>query len=144
MPRLSPQTLYALRNHLNIDQVITQLLQIPTQQINAIVRFQCPRCARFHTATQPSTNLARCFDCRKNFNTIELVMAVRQLPFLEAVAVLQRYQNVLANPSCTSPNPNPVAAAVPVADVKTEPTQQQTPTTPTSHLIAIKEILNKR
>ena len=99
MPRLSSQALYALRNHIDIDRLMTQVLQIPTQEINGMGRFQCPLCARFHTATHPNTNLARCFDCQKNFNTIELVMAVRHIRFLEAVAVLQRYQKILANRS---------------------------------------------
>jgi hypothetical protein len=156
MPRLSSQALYALRNHINIDRLMTQVLQIPTQQINGMGRFQCPLCARFHTATHPHTNLARCFDCQKNFNTIELVMAVRHIRFLEAVALLQRYQKILANRSHlpqsqrvspntrASPNPNPLLAPADVSDAKAKTTQQQpTSTKAASHLIAIKQILNK-
>ena len=154
MPRLSSQALYALRNHINIDRLMTQVLQIPTQEINGIVRFQCPLCARFHTATHPNTNLARCFDCQKNFNTIELVMAVRHIRFLEAVALLQRYAKILANRSPpsqpqrvspktpASPNPKPLLASAHASDAKTKTTQHQ-PTKAVSHLIAIRQILNK-
>jgi hypothetical protein len=156
MPRLSSQTLYALRNHINIDHLITQL-QIPTQQLNGMMRFQCPLCAHFHTATHPNTNLARCFDCRKNFNTIELVMAVHHTPFLEAVAWLQQYEKILTDRSdhsqsqCvlpkrrSTPNHNPWAASAHSADGKTKPAQHQPASKiATSHLIAIKKILKKR
>jgi hypothetical protein len=84
-----------------------------------------------------------------------LVMAVRHIPFLEAVALLQRYQKILANRSHpsqpqrvlpntrASPNPNPSAVPAHAHDVKAKPTQQQPPSTKaTSHLIAIKQILN--
>jgi hypothetical protein len=157
MPRLSSQALYALRNHINIERLMTQVLHMTTHEINGRVRFQCPLCARFHTATHPNTNLARCFDCRKNFNTIELVMAVRHIRFLEAVALLQRYQKILDNRSHpsqsqrvspntrASPNPNPWVAPAHACDVKAKPAQQQrTSTKATSQLIAIKQILNMR
>lgn len=157
MPRLSSQALYALRNDLNIDRLITRVLQMPTQESNGRVRFQCPLCARFHTATHPDTNLARCFDCRKNFNTIELVMAVCHLRFLEAAALLQRNENLLTNGSRpaqpqrllpktrVSPNPTPLVAPAQVADGKAKPAQpQRMRTEATSHLISIKQLLNKR
>ncbi len=155
MPRLSSQALFALRNHINIDRLITQL-KIPTQEINGIVRFQCPLCAHFHTATHPDTNLGRCFDCRKNFNTIELVMAVRHTRFLDAVALLQRVEKILNDGSCSaqpqcvlpktrsSPNPNPSATPPHTSVGKAKPAQQQPSRKATSHLIAIKKILNKR
>ena len=155
MPRLSAQTLYALRNYINIDRLITQL-QIPTQQLNGMMRFQCPLCAHFHTATHPNTNLARCFDCRKNFNTIELVMAVHHTPFLKAVAWLQQYEKSLTDSSGTTqsqrvlpksratPNPNPLATPAHSGDGKAKPAQQPASKIATSNLIAIKQILNKR
>ncbi len=88
-----------MRNHININRLMTQVLQMPTQEINGMVRCQCPLGARFQTATPSNTTLVRCFDCRKNFNTIERVMAVRHTRFLEAVALLQRYEKILANGS---------------------------------------------
>ena len=37
------------------------------------------------------TNLARCFHCEENFNTIDLVMTIRKLDFVESVRFLQDY-----------------------------------------------------
>ena len=157
MPRLSSQELHSLRNDLNIDRLVIELLQIPTQDINGLQRFQCPLCARFHTATHPTTNLARCFDCRKNFNTIELVMAVRHSRFLEAVAYLQKHDRLLVNKAHPftpqtalpkardAPNPNPPLTPSHAYDVRTKRDQHnQTNTTVSSHLTAMKKILNRR
>ena len=44
----------------------------------------------FHTATNPRTNLARCFRCCVNFTPIEIVMAVEACPFVDAVKILSR------------------------------------------------------
>ena len=156
MPRLSSQQLHSLRNDLNIDRLVIELLHIPTQEINALRRFQCPLCGRFHTATHPNTNLARCFDCRKNFNTIELVMAVRQLRFREAVAYLKKHERLLVNGSRplepqpalhkppSTPTSNPVLTSSYASDAKTKRDQQNhANTTVSSHLTAIKKILNR-
>jgi hypothetical protein len=53
------------------------------------------------TATNPLTNLARCFRCRRNFNPIEMVMAVQECSFVEAV---ERLKNLL--PKYASPRPD--------------------------------------
>ena len=156
MPRLSSQQLHSLRNDLNIDRLVIELLHIPTQEINALRRFQCPLCGRFHTATHPNTNLARCFDCRKNFNTIELVMAVRQIRFREAVAYLKKHERILLNglrpfepqPALhkppSTPTSNPVVTSSYACDAKTKRDQQkQANTTGSSHLTAMKKILNR-
>jgi hypothetical protein len=42
-------------------------------------RFLCPLCNGFDTAVNPKTNLARCFRCEKNFNTIDLVMFLQSI-----------------------------------------------------------------
>ncbi len=91
MPRFTSQQLFALRNDIPIRSLIQQVLTLSLRQLDGILRFQCPRCARFHTAIHPKVNLARCFDCRENYNTIELVMAVRNISFLEAAAFLQKH-----------------------------------------------------
>jgi len=49
----------------------------------------CPLCNGFDTAVNPRTNLARCFACEKNFNTIDLVMLVRQADFVQSTKFLQ-------------------------------------------------------
>ena len=62
-----------LRNDINIDEVIGAL-GLETRRGTDLIRLRCPRCRGFHTATNPKTNLARCFDCKVNFNPIDLVM----------------------------------------------------------------------
>ena len=79
-----------LRNQVNIDRVI-DLLMIDTRQGNNLRRFRCPLCDRFHTATNPKTNLGRCFECQKNFNPIDLVMATTACDFIETVEFLKKH-----------------------------------------------------
>jgi len=78
-----------LRNQIPIDEVITDLLNLKVRNVNAILRFRCPLCHNFHTATNHDTNLARCFDCQKNFNPIDLVMTVGKCGFIDAVQILK-------------------------------------------------------
>jgi transposase-like protein len=78
-----------LRNQIPIDEVITNLLNLKLRNVNAILRFRCPLCHNFHTATNHETNLARCFDCQKNFNPIDLVMTVGKCSFVDAVQLLK-------------------------------------------------------
>jgi transposase-like protein len=78
-----------LRNQIPIDEVITDLLNLKLRNVNAILRFRCPLCDNFHTATNHETNLARCFDCQKNFNPIDLVMTVGKCSFVDAVQLLK-------------------------------------------------------
>jgi DNA primase len=78
-----------LRNQIPIDEVITDLLNLKLRNVNAILRFRCPLCHNFHTATNHDTNLARCFDCQKNFNSIDLVMTVGKCSFIDAVELLK-------------------------------------------------------
>ena len=79
-----------LRNQINIDQVIYRLM-IDTRQGKNLRRFRCPLCDRFHTATNPKTNLGRCFECQKNFNPIDLVMAATSFDFIETVEFLKKH-----------------------------------------------------
>ena len=85
------QELYILRNDIPIDTLIEKALCIPSRIADGCFRFLCPLCKAFNTATNPETNLARCFHCEKNFNTIDLVMTVRKLDFVESVRFLQGY-----------------------------------------------------
>ena len=79
-----------LRNQVNIDRVI-DLLMLDTRQGNNLRRFRCPLCDRFHTATTPKTNLGRCFECQKNFNPIDLVMAATAYDFIATVEFLKKH-----------------------------------------------------
>ena len=76
-----------LRNEVDIDQVINTLALETRSGTN--VRFRCPACHGFHTATNAKTNLARCFACKMNFNPIDLVMAVTAQSFVETVEYLK-------------------------------------------------------
>ena len=78
-----------LRNDIPIDQVIVDLLNLEVQKDRKTIRFRCPLCYNFHTATNHKTNLARCFDCQKNFNPIDMVITVGNCGFVDAVKILK-------------------------------------------------------
>jgi hypothetical protein len=82
--------LRTLRNKIPIDRLITEMLALPLRRKDPLLRFQCPVCQSFHTATHPRTNLARCFDCQKNFNPIDMVMAATHCGFVDAVELLKK------------------------------------------------------
>ncbi len=97
MSRLfSSSELFNLRNHIPIEEFIQKYLNIPSKNRNGYFRFQCPICKDFHTAVNPKTNLARCFKCERNFNTIDLMMICQALSFVDSVnqlkKILQKYK----------------------------------------------------
>jgi DNA primase len=101
MPNRYPkQTLRRLRNDIPIAILIADILDIPSKITEGYFRFLCPLCADFDTATNPKTNLARCFTCQKNFNTIDLAMLVKRQNFREAVQFLQGIRKVDAKELC--------------------------------------------
>lgn len=77
-----------IRNEVDISDLIADVLDLPTKISEDYLRFLCPLCSEFNTAVNPSTNLARCFRCQKNFNPIDMVMTVKGYSFLEAVDFL--------------------------------------------------------
>lgn len=91
-PRFSDQVLRSLRNGIPIDDVIELYLDIPAKRREGALRFVCPLCREMNTATNPKTNLARCFTCSKNFNPIDIVMVTRKCSFTQAVHQLQNTQ----------------------------------------------------
>lgn len=103
--RFSSEELHYLRNDLPMENLI-KALRIPHRDRQGqTFRFECPLCFGYHTAVHPPTNLSRCFDCRKNFNSIEIVMLVKQLPFAASVKFLQKYKGHLTavkpSPKCS-------------------------------------------
>lgn len=78
-----------IRNQIPIEKVIVAMLNLEVHHSSKWLRFRCPLCYNFHTATNPGTNLARCFDCKENFNPIDMVMAVGECTFVEAVEYLK-------------------------------------------------------
>ena len=57
----SANFLRRLRNDIPINEVIADLLNLEVRNERKLLRFRCPMCDNFHTATNPKTNLARCF-----------------------------------------------------------------------------------
>ena len=87
MKPFTKQQLYQVRNEINIDWLINEKLPLE-RQFNRIWRFQCPLCQQFNTATHKKTNLARCFGCQQNFNTIDLVIYSKKMNFSPSVQLL--------------------------------------------------------
>ena len=89
MGRIPAERLRRLRNEVDIRELISVHLEIPRKISEGQFRFLCPLCRDFDTATNPRTNLARCFLCERNLNPIDLVMIERECDFLEAVSYLE-------------------------------------------------------
>jgi len=87
--RYCAQTLRRLRNEIPINILIADFLQLPCKVSEGYFRFLCPLCSEFITATNPKTNLARCFRCEKNFNPIDMTMLVNRWNFRETVEYLE-------------------------------------------------------
>ena len=86
--RYSKNFLRMLRNEIPIAILISDLLTMENKISEGYFRFLCPICSEFNTATNQKTNLARCFRCQKNFNTIDMVMQVKRVGFIDAVQYL--------------------------------------------------------
>ena len=98
------QQLYQVRNEVDIDWLINEKLNLE-RQFKSIWRFQCPVCQQFNTATQKKNNLARCFSCQKNFNTIDLVIYSKKVNFVPSVQFLlslleKKTRSKLTDPIC--------------------------------------------
>lgn len=88
--RFSSRELFELRNNIPVDMLIRDHLQIPSKIRDDYFRFLCPLCNEFQTAVNPTTNLARCFRCEKNFNAIDLVMKIKGYGFKDSVLFLKQ------------------------------------------------------
>ncbi len=87
MTPFTKQQLFQVRNKIDIDWLINEKLNIE-RQFNGAWRFRCPLCQELNTATQKKTNLARCFSCQKNFNTIDIVIYTKNINFVPSVQFL--------------------------------------------------------
>ena len=105
-PRYTRQQPFSLRNHIPIDRVI-DALSIPSSNQAGKYRFSCPTCNEQNTGVNPKTNLARCFICEKNYNTIDLVMKVMNVGFLQSVAYLEKLKADTQAPPAPPPPPPP-------------------------------------
>jgi len=86
--KFSRQVLFELRNHVPIRALIENELNLAHHRTQGLFRFQCPDCHGFHTSVKYDKNLARCFDCRKNYNPIDMVMAVMKTQFYDSASFL--------------------------------------------------------
>ena len=107
-PRYTREHLFALRNHIPIYRLI-EAMGIPSKSQEGCYRFQCPVCNEFNTGINPKTNLARCFSCKKNYNTIDLVMAVKALRFIDSVAYLETLKTTVLSPARKAHSPMPIS-----------------------------------
>jgi len=109
MKRFSKHELFILRNSISINMLINEILKLPSKTSQGQLRFLCPVCSQFNTATKHDTNLARCFRCQKNFNTIEMVMETKNLGFIQSVQFLQgllrenKSKEMIANKPSSNP-----------------------------------------
>ena len=87
MTPFTKQQLFQVRNEIDIDWLINEKLSIE-RQFKGAWRFRCPLCQELNTATQKKTNLARCFSCQKNFNTIDIVIYTKKINFVPSVRFL--------------------------------------------------------
>lgn len=93
--RFSSEELYKLRNSIPINTLIEKL-KVECRNSDGYLRFQCPVCGGWHTATKEKTNLARCFSCQRNFNPIDLAMICKNRSFIDSVRFLKRMTNEVA------------------------------------------------
>ena len=87
MASFTKQQLFQVRNEIDIDWLISDKLNLD-RQFNGMWRFRCPLCQQLNTATQKKTNLARCFSCQQNLNTIDLVIYTKKINFVPSVRFL--------------------------------------------------------
>ena len=87
--RYPKELLRELRNDIPIAWLIADVLDVPSKISDGYFRFLCPRCTEFNTATNPRTNLARCFRCGESFNPIDFVMIAKRWNFTDAVEFLR-------------------------------------------------------
>lgn len=135
-PRVSSGELRRLRNRIPIDRLIAHGLGIPSKHSEGYFRFLCPWCGEFQTAVNPRTNMARCFLCNKNLNTIDMVMAARSMGFIQSVKFLKQYYDSIAYDSDTVPHeqlerihvppPTPVQISSPDRGAPHHPLQKAT------------------
>lgn len=90
--QFSKEFLFKVRNSINLEAVISEVLEIHSFTENGIFRFRCSNCRTLSAAVNSKNNLARCFSCCKNFNNIDLVIKEKNINFKSAVDLLVKFQ----------------------------------------------------
>ena len=85
---ITKEELRRLRNDVPIE-IVVQQLRLERRMRGRRHEFHCTECGGFHGTIHEQANLARCFRCARNYNPIDLIMAVRRASFLEAVYELR-------------------------------------------------------
>lgn len=88
MHKFSKEFLFSIRNHIPLTEVIQKFLRLPCKSSEGQFRFLCPNCLELRAIVNPRTNLARCFLCQRNYNSIDLVIIVKQVKFTQAIEYL--------------------------------------------------------
>jgi hypothetical protein len=104
--RFTRQQLHDTGNRIPIRPLMENELNVANRQSGNIFRFECPACRGYHTSIKAKTNLARCFDCNRNFNTIEMVMETRKTEFYESALFL--WNLLVAEMKIQAKGPGPV------------------------------------
>lgn len=89
MKKFPDTLLFQIRNNIKVQDVLKYLLKQKMLAQNSTTKFQCPHCKQWNTGINNKVNLARCFECQRNFNNIDLVMIFHQCSFVQAVTFLQ-------------------------------------------------------
>lgn len=79
--------LYRIRNEIPVISLI-KYLGWPSKYRDGAFFFLCPSCNEFQVKKTPMENLGHCFSCERNFNTIDLAMAIEQVDFVTAIEIL--------------------------------------------------------
>src|SRR6204780_3257298 len=87
---IDPDLLRRIRNDLPMPVTIAALGRQgpPAKMSEGYYRFLCPACGEMRATVNPRNNLAHCFTCKKNFNNIDLLIAL-DYDFRSAVFVLE-------------------------------------------------------
>jgi len=86
------ELLRAIRNDLPMQATIRYLGRRapPSKKYAGYFRFLCPDCGELRATVNPRNNLAHCFACDRNFNNIDLLIALGD-DFRSAVEVLEQW-----------------------------------------------------
>jgi predicted RNA-binding Zn-ribbon protein involved in translation (DUF1610 family) len=85
---ITREYLRRLRNEIDFGNLFRHI-RWPHKRQDGKLIFVCPECGESQTDVNRRTNLARCFRCKKNFNPIDMTMAVYRIEFIEAVGQLE-------------------------------------------------------
>lgn len=117
--RFSQRQLSILRNDIPIERVIVDFLSLHARHHGSKLRFACPVCQSFDTSIHTSSNLARCFSCQRNFNTIEIVKAHLTISFVDSVKWLMQ-RNAEMEPTNSAVNQGHQTTPAKIGDVLSE------------------------